>query len=408
METKKIDINTIKENINNYRFVSIKDFFDLADKYSEIAVLNVFKDIFSNLSKNEIIEKYFDIYIYINTDLTKFNEKDFKEMCHKYGEERIIMFLSELPDNLKRKSIFITSMFDMLLDEEKYNNDLNEYISDPVRQYLKEIGEIPLLTLEEEHDLFLKVKDGDVSAKKKFIESNLRLVVSIAKKYLTSIIGTTMTLLDLIQEGNFGLMKAVDKFEIERNYKFSTYATWWIRQSITRAIADQSRTIRIPVHMQEDINKINRVERNLTIELGREPTIEEISEKTGIKVDKIYEILITSNANDFVHLDATVADDTDATISEVISDSDDILPENEAVNSELRVKMEEVIKSLNWREAEVIKRRFGFADGRTHTLEEVGQMFGVTRERVRQIENKAIRKLRSPSRSKKLKDFYYN
>ena len=273
-------------------------------------------------------------------------------------------------------------------------------LDDPVRMYLKEIGQVKLLSAEEEVELAKRIAAGDQAAKNKLTEANLRLVVSIAKKYS----GRGLHILDLIQEGNTGLIRAVDKFDWTKGNKFSTYATWWIRQAITRAIADQARTIRVPVHMVEVINKATRCNRKLVQELGREPTMEEIAKELNLPVEKIIEANRT--AADTLSLDTPVGDEEDTTIGSFVEDDNTPGPADATSNAMLAEALAEILGTLTEREADVLKMRFGMYDGRTHTLEEVGQIFGVTRERIRQIENKAIRKLRHPSRAKKIKDFY--
>ncbi len=273
-------------------------------------------------------------------------------------------------------------------------------LDDPVRMYLKEIGQVKLLTAEEEVELARQVAEGSVEAKNKLTEANLRLVVSIAKKYS----GRGLHILDLIQEGNTGLIRAVDKFDYTKGNKFSTYATWWIRQAITRAIADQARTIRVPVHMVEVINKATRCNRKLVQELGREPTLEEIAAELNLPIEKIIEANRT--AADTLSLDMPVGDEEDTTIGSFVEDDNTPSPADATSNTLLAEALTEILGTLTEREADVLRMRFGMYDGRTHTLEEVGQIFGVTRERIRQIENKAIRKLRHPSRAKKIKDFY--
>ena len=273
-------------------------------------------------------------------------------------------------------------------------------LDDPVRMYLKEIGQIKLLSAEEEVDLAKRISEGDQTAKNKLTEANLRLVVSIAKKYS----GRGLHILDLIQEGNTGLIRAVDKFDWTKGNKFSTYATWWIRQAITRAIADQARTIRVPVHMVEVINKATRCNRKLVQELGREPTVEEIAKELNLPVEKIIEANRT--AADTLSLDTPVGDEEDTSIGSFVEDERTPGPADATSNALLAEALKEILDTLTEREADVLRMRFGMYDGRTHTLEEVGQIFGVTRERIRQIENKAIRKLRHPSRAKKIKDFY--
>ncbi len=272
-------------------------------------------------------------------------------------------------------------------------------IEDPVRMYLKEIGKVPLLSAEEEIELAQKMEDGDEEAKKKLAEANLRLVVSIAKRY----VGRGMLFLDLIQEGNLGLIKAVEKFDYRKGYKFSTYATWWIRQAITRAIADQARTIRIPVHMVETINKLIRVSRQLLQELGREPTPEEIAKEMNMPVERVREILKISQEP--VSLETPIGEEEDSHLGDFIQDDQVPVPAEAAAFTLLREQLEEVLETLTDREQKVLKLRFGLDDGRARTLEEVGKEFNVTRERIRQIEAKALRKLRHPSRSRKLKDY---
>ena len=273
-------------------------------------------------------------------------------------------------------------------------------LDDPVRMYLKEIGQVKLLSADEEVELAKRISEGDQEAKNKLTEANLRLVVSIAKKYS----GRGLHILDLIQEGNTGLIRAVDKFDWTKGNKFSTYATWWIRQAITRAIADQARTIRVPVHMVEVINKATRCNRKLVQELGREPTVEEIAKELGLPVEKIIEANRT--AADTLSLDTPVGDEEDTSIGSFVEDERTPGPADATSNALLAEALKEILGTLTEREADVLRMRFGMYDGRTHTLEEVGQIFGVTRERIRQIENKAIRKLRHPSRAKKIRDFY--
>ncbi|EKQ12066.1 RNA polymerase sigma factor [Lacticaseibacillus casei A2-362] len=272
-------------------------------------------------------------------------------------------------------------------------------INDPVRMYLKEIGRVSLLTADEEVALALKIEQGDQEAKQRLAEANLRLVVSIAKRY----VGRGMQFLDLIQEGNMGLMKAVEKFDYRKGFKFSTYATWWIRQAITRAIADQARTIRIPVHMVETINKLIRIQRQLLQDLGREPTPEEIGAEMDMPTEKVREIL--KIAQEPVSLETPIGEEDDSHLGDFIEDQDATSPEDHASYELLKEQLESVLDTLTDREENVLRLRFGLDDGRTRTLEEVGKVFGVTRERIRQIEAKALRKLRHPSRSKQLKDF---
>lgn len=272
-------------------------------------------------------------------------------------------------------------------------------INDPVRMYLKEIGRVPLLSADDEIELAIRIENGDEEAKRRLAEANLRLVVSIAKRY----VGRGMLFLDLIQEGNMGLIKAVEKFDHQKGFKFSTYATWWIRQAITRAIADQARTIRIPVHMVETINKLIRVSRQLLQELGREPTPEEIAVEMELSTEKVREIM--KIAQEPVSLETPIGEEDDSHLGDFIEDQEALAPADAAAYELLKEQLEDVLDTLTEREENVLRLRFGLDDGRTRTLEEVGKVFGVTRERIRQIEAKALRKLRHPSRSKRLKDF---
>lgn len=284
-----------------------------------------------------------------------------------------------------------------ILNDEDLTKDIN--INDPVRMYLKEIGKISLLSPEEEMDLSIRVANGDQEAARLLAESNLRLVVSIAKRY----VGRGLLFLDLIQEGNIGLMKAVEKFDYDKGYKFSTYATWWIRQAITRALADQARTIRVPVHMVETINKMARIQRQLTLELNREPSEEEIAKKMGVGVEKVREVIKISQ--DPVSLETPIGEEEDSHLGDFVPDERNMSPEDFTTNEILKEEIKSVLSTLQPREQQVLELRFGLIDGTSYTLEEVGKKFNVTRERIRQIEAKALRKLRHPSRAKKLKDF---
>ena len=313
---------------------------------------------------------------------------------------------SSIEETGKEDDLLLGDEDDIILSEEDEveiidDVDVLEGVSteDPVRMYLKEIGNVPLLSTEEEIELAKKVEEGDEAAKKKLTEANLRLVVSIAKKY----VGRGMPFLDLIQEGNMGLMKAVDKFDYSKGYKFSTYATWWIRQAITRGIADTGRTIRVPVHMVETINKTLRMTRTLLQELGREPTPEEVAERLNVPVSRVREVLKISR--DPVSLDTPIGEEDDSHLGDFIEDDSALSPADSAAFSMLREELNSALESLTDRERQVVELRFGLRDGRARTLEEVGREFNVTRERIRQIEAKALRKLRHPSRSKRLKDF---
>ena len=322
--------------------------------------------------------------------------------------------LDKLYENIEAQNIeIIDDMNDSVLDELNFDSELpkgqeaaaaaadtrNAAIDDPVKVYLKEIGRVPLLTPEEEIELAIRIGDNDQQAKQRLAEANLRLVVSIAKRY----VGRGMQFLDLIQEGNLGLIKAVDKFDYTKGFKFSTYATWWIRQAITRAIADQARTIRIPVHMVETINKVKKTNSQLLHKNGRDPTAEEIAAELNMPVEKVREILRVSQEP--VSLETPIGEEDDSHLGDFIPDDDALAPADAASMLLLKEQLNDVLKTLTLREAKVLSLRFGLEDGHPRTLEEVGSEFGVTRERIRQIEAKALRKLRHPSRSKKLKDF---
>ena len=349
-----------------------------------------------------------------------------KEELLKKGKEKGVLTYEELAESLKGLELDADSLDELYnafhdnnieiisenFEDEDDSDDAGEEISiedvalpknasinDPVRMYLKEIGKISLLSLDEELALSKRVEEGDEEAKRLLAESNLRLVVSIAKRY----VGRNLSFLDLIQEGNIGLMKAVDKFDASKGYKFSTYATWWIRQAITRAIADQAKTIRVPVHMVETINKLKRIQRQMTLELNREPTEAELAKKMNTTEEKVREIFKISQ--DPLSLETPIGEEDDSHLGDFLKDESSMSPEEYAINEVLKDEIEEVLCTLTSREEEVLKLRFGLKGGTCHTLEEVGNMFGVTRERIRQIEAKALRKLRHPSRSRKLKDY---
>ena len=368
-------VNEVEKNknakVDEQTSEKIKNLLKEAKKSGKIT----YEDLANQLDVNpEQMDSVFDAFEEIGVDLTD-----------DFDVEPDVEDLKEV-ENLKLDQITDTSFEGISVD-------------DPVRMYLREIGRIPLLTYEEELDLAQKILDGDEDAKQKLAESNLRLVVSIAKKY----VGRGMLFLDLIQEGNMGLMKAVEKFDYTKGFKFSTYATWWIKQAITRAIADQARTIRIPVHMVETINKLIRTSRHLLQQLGREPTPEEIAAEMEIPVERVAEI--QKIAQDPVSLETPIGEEDDSHLGDFIQDEESPAPHDAASYTMLREQLEEVMNTLTPREAKVLKLRFGLEDGKSRTLEEVGKEFNVTRERIRQIEAKALRKLRHPISSKKLRDY---
>ncbi len=351
-----------------------------------------------NVLEQSEIDSYFQ-----DMELNEENMDHVREYLEGHGID-IIQFTT---DEAELDKMLLIKDDDMELDDDEEvdveNIDLSIPegigVEDPVRMYLKEIGKVPLLTAEEEIELAQRMENGDEAAKRRLAEANLRLVVSIAKRY----VGRGMLFLDLIQEGNLGLIKAVEKFDYRKGYKFSTYATWWIRQAITRAIADQARTIRIPVHMVETINKLIRVSRQLLQELGREPTPDEIAEKMDLSTERVREILKISQEP--VSLETPIGKEEDSHLGDFIQDDNVPVPADAAAFTMLREQLEEVFGTLTDREQKVLRLRFGLDDGRARTLEEVGKEFNVTRERIRQIEAKALRKLRHPSRSRKLRDY---
>ena len=351
----------------------LKDLLVFAEKKKNVLEFQEVNDFFADMELDPgRIEKIYDFLDKHNVDVLRISEED---------EEDIIL---ENDDEIEPLDLTIPEGIS---------------IEDPVRMYLKEIGKVPLLNADEENDLARRMEDGDDYAKKRLAEANLRLVVSIAKRY----VGRGMLFLDLIQEGNLGLIKAVEKFDYRKGFKFSTYATWWIRQAITRAIADQARTIRIPVHMVETINKLTRVQRQLLQELGREPSPEEISEVMNLPVDRVREIQKISQEP--VSLETPIGEEEDSHLGDFIQDDNVPVPADAAAFTLLKEQLVEVLGTLTEREQKVLRLRFGLDDGRARTLEEVGKEFNVTRERIRQIEAKALRKLRHPSRSRKLKDY---
>lgn len=410
-DAKKKENNEKKEKLKNFiaeskknKKVLYKDIVKFADEqnftpeqiakiYDTLAELNL--EIIMDEEKEDMKEKNIDLLSKKNDE--EIDDDDAADIALASLDSGLPVTELDIEPNLEDISEIEK---DILLDDVK-NIDFveNLNVDDPVKMFLKEIGKIPLLTYEEENALAERMVKGDKAAKKHLIESNLRLVVSIAKKY----IGRGMNFLDLIQEGNLGLIKAVDKFDQSKGYKFSTYATWWIRQAITRAIADQARTIRIPVHMVETINKLIRTSRHLLQTLGREPTPEELAAELEMPLDKVKEVLKVSQEP--VSLETPVGEEDESNLGNFIPDDEAPSPAAQAADVLLREHIEEVMQTLTPREAKVLKLRFGLQDGRMRTLEEVGKEFQVTRERIRQIEAKALRKLRHPSRSKRLKDF---
>ena len=365
--------------------------------YSEINAL--ISD--SNFDK-DALEEIYDLVESKNISILETREPNASELEDDDVDDDEILELELEEDDLlndeedeKKSGVIIKSSGEIEVSDSAKNIPTD----DPVRMYFKEIGKVPLLTADEERDLAIRIEQGDEEAKKKLCESNLRLVVSIARRYLNR----GLSFLDLIQEGNLGLIKAVEKFDYTKGYKFSTYATWWIRQAITRSIADQARTIRIPVHMVETINKLIRISRQLLQEYGREPTSEEIAKEMGISVEKVREIKKISQ--DPVSLETPIGEEEDSHLGDFIPDEDIPSPVDAAAYSMLQKQLREVLDTLSEREKKVLILRFGLDDGRPRTLEEVGREFNVTRERIRQIEAKALRKLRHPSRSKKLRDY---
>ena len=382
-EVKDKKVEEVKENKKEDKKVE-KD-----DKSKDVANEKVKKIIEKAKEKGKIT------YGELATELDDSNPEEIDKVFDAFEDLGV-----DLNDDLDEPDIEdLENVEEIKLEDMEVTNIDGVSVDDPVRMYLREIGKIPLLTYEEEAELAQRIVEGDEEAKQKLAESNLRLVVSIAKKY----VGRGMLFLDLIQEGNMGLIKAVEKFDYNKGFKFSTYATWWIRQAITRAIADQARTIRIPVHMVETINKLIRTSRQLLQQNGREPTPEEIAKEMEITPEKVMEI--QKIAQDPVSLETPIGEEDDSHLGDFIQDEDSPAPQDSAAHTLLREQLEEVMDTLTPREAMVLKLRFGLEDGKARTLEEVGKQFDVTRERIRQIEAKALRKLRHPSRSKKLRDY---
>ncbi|MGN0680420.1 MAG: RNA polymerase sigma factor RpoD [Candidatus Fimisoma sp.] len=393
-------MSTEKNNIHEKQRQQTENLKDTADKKQELLNLLLEK---GKADKNQLT--YTAIADVLDTaDLDKNQMDDIYETLMSKGIEIISetepedfdAILAENPDVVEDAELMVEEANELDIES---TIPKSIAVDDPVRMYLKEIGKVPLLTAEEEIELAKRMEKGDEEAKKRLCEANLRLVVSIAKRY----VGRGMLFLDLIQEGNLGLIKAVDKFDYTKGYKFSTYATWWIRQAITRSIADQARTIRIPVHMVETINKLIRVSRQLLQTYGREPTPDEIAKEMGISVEKVREI--QKIAQEPVSLETPIGEEEDSHLGDFIPDEDVPAPAEAAAFSMLKEQLVEVLDTLTEREQKVLKLRFGLEDGRARTLEEVGKEFDVTRERIRQIEAKSLRKLRHPSRSKKLKDY---
>ena len=381
----------MEENIQSFE-EKLKELLVIGKKKKSILEIGEVTEFFKDMElDSEKMESVFEYLESQNIDVLRIGADTGNEI-----ELELELETDEVPE----KEI-ITIAEEEEVDIEKIDLSVPEGISieDPVRMYLKEIGKVPLLTAEEEVNLAKRMAEGDEEAKKRLAEANLRLVVSIAKRY----VGRGMLFLDLIQEGNLGLIKAVEKFDYEKGFKFSTYATWWIRQAITRAIADQARTIRIPVHMVETINKLIRVSRQLLQELGREPTPEEIAEELEMPVERVREILKISQEP--VSLETPIGEEEDSHLGDFIQDENVPVPAEAAAATLLKEQLDEVLDTLTEREQKVLRLRFGMNDGRARTLEEVGKEFDVTRERIRQIEAKALRKLRHPSRSRKLRDY---
>jgi RNA polymerase primary sigma factor len=380
-KSQKQALEKAREQLDQERLNALIEEGKKRGRLSSKELLDVLEDLHL---EQEQIDKFYDTLENLNIDITD-------------GDEAAFLPVDEITPDIEELQEIESISEDEIVDPESLADSFS--VDDPVRMYLKEICKVALLTPEEEIELAKRMAQGDKEAKKRMAEANLRLVVSIAKRY----VGRGMLFLDLIQEGNLGLIKAVEKFDYTKGYKFSTYATWWIRQAITRAIADQARTIRIPVHMVETINKVMRISRQLLQELGHDPTPEEIAEDMGLPVEKVREIL--KIAQEPVSLETPIGEEEDSHLGDFIPDEDASEPSEAASFTLLKEQLSEVLSTLTPREEKVLRLRFGIEDGRTRTLEEVGKEFNVTRERIRQIEAKALRKLRHPSRSKKLKDF---
>lgn len=387
MSDDNLDIEQIKKEVLN-------ELIEIGNENDGIVTNKDFKDLdaYSQLDEEDL-EDIRNLLLENNIEIFESNDEIDKKPHSKDDDKEVVDLDDDLDDETDKDDEVDKKDIENVSDMKGINVD------DPVKMYLKEIGKIPLLSAEEEVKLAKEMETGSKKAKKKLAEANLRLVVSIAKRY----VGRGMSFLDLIQEGNLGLMKAVDKFDYTRGFKFSTYATWWIRQAITRAIADQARTIRIPVHMVETINRLVRIERQLLQDLGRDPTNEEIAKEMGIEVEKVREV--RKIAQEPVSLETPIGEEEDSHLGDFIEDDTAVAPDEAANFTMLREELEGILNTLNERERKVLALRFGLVDGTPRTLEEVGRDFDVTRERIRQIEAKALRKLKHPSRSQKLKDF---
>lgn len=420
-------MSELMKDISSIKNFSLKDYYELTDEYGKKEVISAFRNL---LKHNEdryfyILRRYVFAYIAIELECNNIDSKTYTNLCNKYGDENIDKFILEA-DNLNRNdkiSSNVSKILDFLIkneemqfskDKEKNSNNIEDkeeniesFSDDLIKEYLKEVGSVPLLTIEEEREIFKKYNSTSdekerIKIKNKIVESNLRLVVSIAKKYKNN--GNNYSFIDIIQDGNAGLMTAVDRYDFNKGYKFSTYATWWIRQAITRSMADHSRMIRVPVHLSDQMRRIVATKTNLSFQLGREPSKKEIASFMNISVEKVNEVERVLLTLEPTSLQAPVGEEEDSTLSDFIPDENHSV-EDEYNKIELSNAVKGILNELSEKESEVIKYRFGFYNDKVYTLEEVGLIFGVTRERIRQIECKALRKLRHPSRSKKLKPF---